>query len=1441
MSSYMGNMMISIGLMVVVQSAVNSYFGFETPATCGPGVNDNSWTSQYNSVQLFHPQSITRTSQYLELLDGVKLAADVYTSEQAEYHGMKAPTIIHFTRHSRGYSLDFPFSKISARGDFINPRTSAYINKFVTEGYAWVAVDVRGTGASFGTKNIDFHDQEAEDAKEVIEWITQQPWSNGEVSAFGVGLEGVTALVLAANPHPALKSIALNGVPAELFDSALIPGGVHNNRGIQMYSSFCSATDNNYRWDEIPHLKSRLMMKHFGGNVYPVNSSHPEELARATAEHKSNPILFDEIASITYRDDTFTSVPTTFAEFDSRRLFEKLAKSPVAILSLSGYYDMGASRSSIWLYQYLTGQMDDDTLGALGLPKVESKEISSTQYRLILGPWSHGNVDTIDPFAEAKTRCFEPIEEVSRFFDYHSYPQRQGISAIDTEEPVHYFTLGENKWKTTTEWPPALIDQTTTYFLSDEKTMVDDVAEIVDGEQTIDINPSSTTLPSVTTRWNIMDHIFLNKPTYAHNRDGIEKDLISFTSPKLHQRELTGEMTLKIYFSVNAPIVNLFAYLEDVNMVAPIDQRLVAGAKVRGGITYITEGIVNPLHQSIAPGSPLRTFLKADGRVIEPDQIYEATFNFYPTSYLVAHEHQLRVTIAGAEYPSFALENDKDAATKLSIHYSAQYPSSLTIKSHEIALPVHMKIVKDSPNVQVKEEDEFAEKIELGAIVTDGMIQAPIAASAPARPLYLNEAQQSELYHQSRNHAVAFLQNSLSDLHEWEFISEKKNVQFYRKKSSDGTTYTINAITRIVADLDDTMRTLYCEDTMTLCNLFSQLHDDTFAEGAVLANLPAKRDPTGVCREQCSVKSIAFRPFNAVDKARQYTVVDYCTLRTGKTDEKPDENGVDNRLGIQLMYSTDIAEPPKRPANLGTANDVDIVSQLLPSGFIVYPTTKKGVLEVIFSWSAHDPRGISRGYKKAILSLVSSVARLENIFLALRIAASGFIKSKNWVNDKDRSYCFICRESFGAFRRRHHCRLCGDITCSKCATITAVKLPVVGLCQVRICNRCLTENDTSRSSNPNMSNSGNVPKAPPAPVHSNSIESNDSANSGRQHVQVMERLSHGMSNLSAVRNCIDSDDDDSDEMSISGDLSASAASSSLMGSRSMSSSLATSNMGGSFSQTASGKVGGTIEEEFDEAAELASSVDFIPLNLVSHNSSSMQVKPFLYKLTYTDQQKWPLAPIPSDEAPRLRKLDELRILDTPMEQEFNHIAQSAAEALGTAFGFVSFIDDKREWVKACYGMAASAAVPRDISITAHAIMSYEVMAVPNLTLDVRFKDNPLVTDNGLRFFVGFPLVTNEGYIVGALAAADTKVKENITQGQVAKLKRLSNHVTRLLEERAHYHNPVGYVQPPQSYSSNAAQANIHNALLDLLKKTEATGKTLQQTQSMMNQSVKRDA
>ncbi|KAF0694162.1 Aste57867_14949 [Aphanomyces stellatus] len=726
MSSFMSNMVISMVLMVVVQNAVNSYFGFETPAICKEGTNDMTWLGEsYDSDFHFHPKSVVRSSHYIPTFDGVQLAADLYISEQATGRDLKQPTVVHFTRHGRGYTLDFPMSKITAGGNFINPRTAAYITRLATTSFAWLVVDIRGTGASYGSKEFDFSDQEAKDAKDVFDWITAQPWSNGDVTAFGFGLDGVSALVAATSGHPALKAVALSGVPTDLYDAAFFPGGLHNAHMASQYSSFCAATDANKRWDGVPHFKARLMMSTFGGNIFPVNTSEPQVLAAAVAEHDHNGVFNTETKNVQFRDDKLASLDKTFAQIDVPRLFEKLAKSNVAILNMAGYYDMGTARSSILLHRYLTRQLDADSARAYGLTTLPAADVPSTKYKLILGPWSHSNVDNIDPFAEAKTRCFEHIEEISRFFDYHVYPEeRKAMTHLEEEDSIHYYTLAEGKWKSTSTWPPASIDETLTYYLSLNNTMVEEPAEVIDGEQSHEFKSDFSLLSGVTTRWSAIDHIFLNKPSYAHDRFALSSNVIHFATPAVHQMEATGEMTLKVYFSANKPDVSLAAYLEDWNNVPPIEHQVMHATKVkvRGGVTYITEGVVDPKHQTIAPGNPLRTFLQSDARTIEPDVVYEATFNFYPTSYFVSHKHQLRVSIAATEAAVLDARS-ADKATKLTIHFSEQYPSALTIKAREVPLPERIVPAKKEPTAKVadapvaKEEDEFA--VEEEAVVVE--------------------------------------------------------------------------------------------------------------------------------------------------------------------------------------------------------------------------------------------------------------------------------------------------------------------------------------------------------------------------------------------------------------------------------------------------------------------------------------------------------------------------------------------------------------------------------------------------------------------------------------------------------------------------------------------------------------------------------------------------
>ena len=45
--------------------------------------------------------------------------------------------------------------------------------------------------------------------------------------------------------------------------------------------------------------------------------------------------------------------------------------------------------------------------------------------------------------------------------------------------------------------------------------------------------------------------------------------------------------------------------------------------------------------------------------------------------------------------------------------------------------------------------------------------------------------------------------------------------------------------------------------------------------------------------------------------------------------------------------------------------------------------------------------------------------------------ASFFIERSKWLKDSEASKCFKCSKSFFIFRRKHHCRKCGYIFCSK--------------------------------------------------------------------------------------------------------------------------------------------------------------------------------------------------------------------------------------------------------------------------------------------------------------------------------------------------------------------------------------------------------------------------
>lgn len=85
-----------------------------------------------------------------------------------------------------------------------------------------------------------------------------------------------------------------------------------------------------------------------------------------------------------------------------------------------------------------------------------------------------------------------------------------------------------------------------------------------------------------------------------------------------------------------------------------------------------------------------------------------------------------------------------------------------------------------------------------------------------------------------------------------------------------------------------------------------------------------------------------------------------------------------------------------------------------------------------------------------------SISRLEGAVIASRISEQEFVSQHQWVKNEERVACVICWKQFNAlYRRRHHCRLCGEVICGSCSSLRRTNVVMKKeLQKVRVCHLC---------------------------------------------------------------------------------------------------------------------------------------------------------------------------------------------------------------------------------------------------------------------------------------------------------------------------------------------------------------------------------------------------
>jgi adenylate cyclase len=160
----------------------------------------------------------------------------------------------------------------------------------------------------------------------------------------------------------------------------------------------------------------------------------------------------------------------------------------------------------------------------------------------------------------------------------------------------------------------------------------------------------------------------------------------------------------------------------------------------------------------------------------------------------------------------------------------------------------------------------------------------------------------------------------------------------------------------------------------------------------------------------------------------------------------------------------------------------------------------------------------------------------------------------------------------------------------------------------------------------------------------------------------------------------------------------------------------------------------------------------------------------------------PLQSVLSDPK-RLAALGTYQALDTPPEFEQDALTGIAAEICGCPVALISLMDEHRQWFKSNYGLPAMTECPPEVSVCSTTICSNDMVYVPDLTKDPRFKDFPTVIgEPHIRSYCGMPLINPEGFVLGTLCIIDFAPHE-LSPAQREAVRRLARQSMSLLELR----------------------------------------------------------
>jgi putative CocE/NonD family hydrolase len=551
----------------------------------------------------------TVSSEYVEVSDGTHLAVDVWRPDMP---AVGLPAIVQFTRYWRAFAptKDGPMQP--------KPETDF----FLSMGYAVVIVDVRGTGASFGHRTTEFSNEELQDAGEILQWVSEQSWSNGRVATVGASYLGNMAEMAAMQQTDALVASIPRFTDFSEYRHAIRPGGIRNAVISDAWADLTKALDANDPCQAFSPNTPCTDQAPWRAGVKPVDSDKEGALlAAAVAEHAQNISVSEMLIGLRFTDDTFgrsNDVDVTLDDVSPAGRWRAIDAAGVPALHFASWFDGGTAEGALTRY-----------------------ENYETPLRVVIGPWSHGG----GPMAmtifgtegdEPDTNISSQYQEIAQFLEPMMFSDKEGP---DLPSVIRYFMLGANEWRETEAWPPKGVNAAQ-YFLSPQGHMRTE-SPLEPGDSKLDVDFSATTGRS--NRWHTQLGVAVSYP--AGGADA-SSGTLQFESAAVEQPlEIVGTPTAALWVESSQPDASIFVYLKAISPT--------------GQATYLADGQIrlsDRKRQADAEpgrGSSFNSFLKKDSEPMPLNQPEAVEISLSPIAVEVPAGYRLRFEIAGADADTF--------------------------------------------------------------------------------------------------------------------------------------------------------------------------------------------------------------------------------------------------------------------------------------------------------------------------------------------------------------------------------------------------------------------------------------------------------------------------------------------------------------------------------------------------------------------------------------------------------------------------------------------------------------------------------------------------------------------------------------------------------------------------------------------------------------------